>query len=157
MLTRLLVYFFNSHSGGSPNGSTRHVGHWMAYCIWPGWLWWWRIWWNEGWQGKPRYSEKTCPSATASFPCYALFARRDYTTSRVSLPVRLSVRRNLRTVWTDSHEILGQKILWKIVELLQLSFKLDMFNDVYTGHSPCISVRISRNIHRREKCFGQKP
>jgi hypothetical protein len=24
------------------------------------------IWWNEDWQGKPKYSEKTCPSATLS-------------------------------------------------------------------------------------------
>jgi hypothetical protein len=28
------------------------------------WLWRWRIWWNEDWQGKPKYSEKTLPSAT---------------------------------------------------------------------------------------------
>jgi hypothetical protein len=47
-------------------GSTRHVGHWMAYFTWPGWLWWWRNWWNENWQGKPKYSEKTCLSATWS-------------------------------------------------------------------------------------------
>jgi hypothetical protein len=26
----------------------------------------WRIWWNEDWQGKPKYSEKTRPSATLS-------------------------------------------------------------------------------------------
>jgi hypothetical protein len=32
----------------------------------PGWLWWWRIWWNEGWQGKPKYSEKIFPSSTLS-------------------------------------------------------------------------------------------
>jgi hypothetical protein len=38
----------------------------MAYCTCPGWLWWWRILWNEDWQGKPKYSEKTCPSATLS-------------------------------------------------------------------------------------------
>jgi hypothetical protein len=32
-----------------------------------GWLWWWRSWWNERfWQGKPKYSEKTCPDATLS-------------------------------------------------------------------------------------------
>jgi hypothetical protein len=43
-----------------------HVGHWMAYCTCPGWLWWWRILWNEDWQGKPKYSEKTCPRATLS-------------------------------------------------------------------------------------------
>jgi hypothetical protein len=59
--------FLNSHSGGwSPNGSTRHVGHWMAYCTCPGWLCRWRIWRNKDWQGKPKYSEKTCPSATLS-------------------------------------------------------------------------------------------
>jgi hypothetical protein len=28
-------------------------------------LWGWRTWWNE-WQGKPKYSEKTCPDATLS-------------------------------------------------------------------------------------------
>jgi hypothetical protein len=60
-------YFFNSHSGRwSPSGCTRQDGHWMAYCTCPRWLWWWRIWWNEDWQGKPKYSEKTCPSATLS-------------------------------------------------------------------------------------------
>jgi hypothetical protein len=31
------------------------------------WWWLWRNWWNEDWQGgKPKYSEKTCPSATSS-------------------------------------------------------------------------------------------
>jgi hypothetical protein len=47
-------------------GSTRHVGHLLAYCTCPGWLWGWRILWNEDWQGKPKYAEKTCPSATLS-------------------------------------------------------------------------------------------
>jgi hypothetical protein len=61
------INFFNSHSGGwSPNGSTRHVGHWMAYCTCPGWLWWWRFWWNKARQGKPKYSEETYLSATLS-------------------------------------------------------------------------------------------
>jgi hypothetical protein len=26
----------------------------------------WSNWWNEDWQGKPKYSEKTCPSTTLS-------------------------------------------------------------------------------------------
>jgi hypothetical protein len=31
----------------------------------PGWLWKWWSWWNERfWQGKPKYSEETCPDAT---------------------------------------------------------------------------------------------
>jgi hypothetical protein len=50
--------------------------HWdFGYCghYWPivpasdDRRWWlWRNWWNEVWQGKPKYSEKTCPSATLS-------------------------------------------------------------------------------------------
>jgi hypothetical protein len=33
----------------------------------PGWLWGWRSWCNERfWQGKPKYSEKTCLDATLS-------------------------------------------------------------------------------------------
>jgi hypothetical protein len=51
--------------GGVQTGSTRHVGHSLAYCTCPGWLWGLRIWWNE-WQGKPKYSEKTWPDATLS-------------------------------------------------------------------------------------------
>jgi hypothetical protein len=30
------------------------------------WWWVWSSWCNENWQGKPKYSEKTCPSATLS-------------------------------------------------------------------------------------------
>jgi hypothetical protein len=62
--TYLIIFLINIVGGGT--GYTRHVGHWMAYCTCPGWLWWWRIWWNENWQGKPKYSEETCPSATLS-------------------------------------------------------------------------------------------
>jgi hypothetical protein len=51
--------------GGVKTGSTRHRGHLLAYRTCPGWLWGWRIWWNE-WQGKPKYSEKSCPGATLS-------------------------------------------------------------------------------------------
>jgi hypothetical protein len=40
--------------------------HWLLYCTCPGWLWWWRICWNEDWQGKLKYSETTHPSATLS-------------------------------------------------------------------------------------------
>jgi hypothetical protein len=37
----------------------------MAYCASPRRLWRWRNWWNDL-QGKPKYSEKTYPSATLS-------------------------------------------------------------------------------------------
>jgi hypothetical protein len=62
-------FFFNLHivGGGVQTGSTRHRGHLLSYCACPGWLWGWRIIrWNEDWQGKPKHSEKTCPSATLS-------------------------------------------------------------------------------------------
>jgi hypothetical protein len=61
--------FFNLRivGGGVQTGSTRHRGHLLSYCACPWWLWGWRIIrWNEDWQGKPKYSEKTCPSATLS-------------------------------------------------------------------------------------------
>jgi hypothetical protein len=47
----------------------------FGYCghYWPivpapddRWGWLWRNWWNKDWQGKPKYSEKTYPSATLS-------------------------------------------------------------------------------------------
>jgi hypothetical protein len=57
--------------------SSRTVGRrdsldgWSARCKTsadcPGWLWWWRSWWNEQfWQGTPKYVEKTCHDATLS-------------------------------------------------------------------------------------------
>jgi hypothetical protein len=58
------IFLIRIVRGGVQTGSIRHVGHWMAYFTCPGWLWWWRIWWNENWQGKPKYSEKIYPSAT---------------------------------------------------------------------------------------------
>jgi hypothetical protein len=45
--------------------STRHCVHLMTYCVSPGCLWQWRNRWND-WQRKPKYSEKTCPSAALS-------------------------------------------------------------------------------------------
>jgi hypothetical protein len=49
------------------------VGLWHCGHYWPivpalGDRWWWlrRNWWNKNWQGKPKYSEKTCPRSTLS-------------------------------------------------------------------------------------------
>jgi hypothetical protein len=46
---------------------------WYCGHFWPivqapddRWGWLWSNWWNEDWQGKPKYSEKTCCSATLS-------------------------------------------------------------------------------------------
>jgi hypothetical protein len=47
---------------------TRYCGHFWSYCTAPDdrWGWLWSNWWNEDWQGKSKYSEKTCPSAILS-------------------------------------------------------------------------------------------
>jgi hypothetical protein len=63
----LFIFYLRIVGGGVQTWSTRHRGHLLPYCACPGWLWGWRIIrWNEHWQGKPKYSEKNCPSATLS-------------------------------------------------------------------------------------------
>jgi hypothetical protein len=56
---QLMCFFLNWYIGGAvqlgPLGTA-------AYCASPGWLWW-RNWWNDDWQRKPKYSETTCSSA----------------------------------------------------------------------------------------------
>jgi hypothetical protein len=58
--------FFYYWWGGTK--STRYCGHFWPIVQAPDdrWGWLWSSWWNEHWQGKPKYSEKTCPSATLS-------------------------------------------------------------------------------------------
>jgi hypothetical protein len=48
--------------------STWYCGHYWPIVQAPDdrWWWLWSNWWNENWQGKPKYSEKTCPSAILS-------------------------------------------------------------------------------------------
>jgi hypothetical protein len=43
-----------------------YCGHYWPIVPAPGDRWWWRNWLNEDWQGKPKHSKKTCPSATLS-------------------------------------------------------------------------------------------
>jgi hypothetical protein len=68
----------------SVNGNVQHKGgifrlllagwdSWYCGHYWPivpvpddRWWWLWRNWWNGDWQRKPKFSEKTCPSATLS-------------------------------------------------------------------------------------------
>jgi hypothetical protein len=62
------AFFFFSFSGRGETESTWYVGHCWPIVPAPDdrWWWLWSSWWNEDWQGKPKYSEKTCPSATLS-------------------------------------------------------------------------------------------
>jgi hypothetical protein len=58
--------FFNWYSGGmESNWVHSALRPPMAYCDSAGWLRWCRNRWND-WQGKPKYLEKTCPSAALS-------------------------------------------------------------------------------------------
>jgi hypothetical protein len=45
-----------------------YCGHHWPIVPAPDDRWWrlWKNWWNEDWQGQPKYSEKTCPSGTLS-------------------------------------------------------------------------------------------
>jgi hypothetical protein len=92
--------------GGVQIGPTRHVGHWMAYCTCSGWLWWWRIWWNEDGQGKPKYLEKTCPSATLS-PQIPLDQTRVRTRAAAVVSQRLTAWAMGRPQsWLNTHRLL---------------------------------------------------
>jgi hypothetical protein len=68
MLLRLFTVDRNIFIASGVGLSPLHCGH-----FWPivptldhRWGWFWSNWWNEDWQWKPKYSEKTCPSATLS-------------------------------------------------------------------------------------------
>jgi hypothetical protein len=62
-----LLSFFSSFSGWGETESTWYVGHcWPIVSAPDDRCWLWSSWWNEDWQGKPKYSEKTRPSATLS-------------------------------------------------------------------------------------------
>jgi hypothetical protein len=59
-----IPFFIASGVGLSP----LYCGHFWPTVPAPDdrWGWLWSNWWNEDWQGKPKYSEKTCSSATLS-------------------------------------------------------------------------------------------
>jgi hypothetical protein len=63
----VIQYFFLTSLGGM-RLSPCYAGHCWPIAPAPDdrWWWLWSGWWNEDWQGKPKYSEKTCPSVTLS-------------------------------------------------------------------------------------------
>jgi hypothetical protein len=63
----IYIYIFYSFSGWGETESTWYVGHcWPIVPALDDRWWLWSSWWNEDWQGKPKYSENTYPSATLS-------------------------------------------------------------------------------------------
>jgi hypothetical protein len=103
----------------SPTGSTGHVGHQLACCTYPGWLWGWRIWWNDDWQGKPKYSEKTCPRATSSTtnPTWPDRARTRAATVHEYL-ISMSNMHNYASVTTDYKKKNRIKCITRIIFVL---------------------------------------
>jgi hypothetical protein len=61
--------FFHLVGGGVRLGPLGTAATDWPIVACPGWLWWWRIWWNEDWQGRPKYSEKTRPLSTTNPTC----------------------------------------------------------------------------------------
>jgi hypothetical protein len=65
-LALFIIIFYCAWWGGTE--STWYCGHYRPIVPAPDDRWWW-LWssrWNEDWQGKPKYSEITSPSATLS-------------------------------------------------------------------------------------------
>jgi hypothetical protein len=62
----VLFFLIRLVGGGVQLGPLGMVATDWPVVACPEWLWWWRIRWNEDWHGKPKYSEKTHPSATLS-------------------------------------------------------------------------------------------
>jgi hypothetical protein len=64
---RIIIFYYKYWGRWSPYWVHSALRPLPASATCPGWLWGWRSWWNERfWQGKPKYSEKTCPDATLS-------------------------------------------------------------------------------------------
>jgi hypothetical protein len=63
---KLRNWLTDSFSVKGETESTWYCGHYWPIVPAPDdrWWWLWHNWWNEDWQGKPKYLEKTCPSAT---------------------------------------------------------------------------------------------
>jgi hypothetical protein len=61
----MLIFFFISWGGVRLNPLGTSATNWPIVPARDD-RWIWSVWWNENWQGKVKYSEKTCPSATLS-------------------------------------------------------------------------------------------
>jgi hypothetical protein len=90
-------YYYYYYYYWGETESTWYCGHYWPIVPAPNDIWWW-LWsrgWNEDWQGKPKYSEKTCPSATYSTtnPSWPNPGRRDGkpATNRLSYGAAYSV------------------------------------------------------------------
>jgi hypothetical protein len=100
----------------------------------------WSNWWNEDWQGKPKYSEKTCPSATLS-------TTKSHMTRPGLEPRTAAVGSQRLTAWAMArafYSVTEIVLLWPI--LLKISMIFDWFQEkrvtdyeqLFEGTSLCI-------------------
>jgi hypothetical protein len=111
----------------------------------PGWLWWWRIWWNEDWQRKPKYSEKTRPSATLSTKNPTWIDLGSNPGRRGGTLFRWSQRKLVRAI-SDSETIVWQRLAWYIVTSLIMLSQLQMLGNIK------LCFRWSRTVSRFGRC-----
>jgi hypothetical protein len=86
----ILLFFFLVVWGWGEIESTWYVGHYLANCTSCGWWWVWSSRWKEDWQGKLRYSDRTCPSATLptrSLNIYLWELRNTHETLQLVYPI----------------------------------------------------------------------
>jgi hypothetical protein len=131
------IIIFFSFSGWGEIESTWYVGHCWPIVQAPDDRWWlWSSRWNEDWQGKPKYSEKTCPSASLSTtdPTWSDLGsnpgRRGGkpATNRLSYGPAWSHRNLLYQISTFSFFFLGGisqcELVVKIPYLIELTFRI---------------------------------
>jgi hypothetical protein len=94
----------------------------------PGDRWWW-VWssrWNENWQGKPKYWEKTCPSATLSTTKYRLILWRSLFHKQlivIQLVKKFSVKKS------EGPLLIPRMLLTKIIQIFtELIFLHSRYN-----------------------------
>jgi hypothetical protein len=111
-------------SGWGETESSWYVGHCWPIVPAPDdrWWWLWSSWWNEDWQGKPKYSEKTCPSVPLCPPQIPHDLTWDRTRAAAVGSQRLTAWAMARPLWIlgGKHNV-RQTIDWELFQDLYLN------------------------------------
>jgi hypothetical protein len=128
---RYSVFFFIV-SGVGP--SPLYCGHFWPIVPTPDDRWLWSNWWNEDWQGKPKYLEKTCPSTTLSTtnPTWAMAQPFSYLNNiNTEQNYRIITECNKYTIWV-------RRLGWQNkISILSPPYMLHVLT-----HSTCPSMAI---------------
>jgi hypothetical protein len=109
----------------------------------------WSNWWNEDWQGKPKYSDKSCPSATLSTtkshmtrpglePRTAAFGSQRLTAWAMARPLRWPVDQTLSNMGRfTSYRLRTTQAGWGGIDSVEWKIGLYMC----TRGTPCLHTR----------------